>query len=98
MARKWLPDNVTPYRDRHGKVRYRFRKRGLPAYHFKAQPGTEEFRTEYAAAVSATPASKAAPFTYDALIESFYRSARWVAMKPSSAMRMPRKVRRPWRN
>lgn len=84
MARKWLPDNVTPYKDRHGKVRYRFRKRGLPTHHFRAQPGTEDFREEYAAAIAAVAASRAAPHTYDALIESFYRSARWVKMKPSS--------------
>lgn len=86
MARKWLPDNVTPYKDRHGKTRYRFRKKGLPAYHFRNPPGTEEFREEYARALSAEKVteSRFAPFTYDALIESFYQSPRWVGMRASS--------------
>ena len=28
MTKRWLPDHVTAYRDRHGKARYRFRKAG----------------------------------------------------------------------
>lgn len=86
MMRRWLPENVTSYRDRHGKVRYRFRKRGLPTYHFRFEPGTEEFRQEYndAKSASATPLPTFAPYTYDALISSFYRTPKWLAMKPSS--------------
>jgi integrase len=85
MARKWLPDNVTAYKDRHGKTRYRWRKRGMPTYHFKAAPGTESFRAELAAAIgSEAIRSRAAPYSYDALIESFYRSSRWQKMKASS--------------
>lgn len=85
MARKWLPDNVTEYKDRHGKRRYRFRKRGLPTYSFKSQPGTEEFRQEYAACLSADKvASHALPFTYDALIEAFYKTGRWQTMRATS--------------
>jgi hypothetical protein len=42
----WLPDNVTQYSDRHGKKRYRFRKTGVPDYHFKSEPGTDEFLAE----------------------------------------------------
>lgn len=36
--RKWLPDNVTPFRDKMGRTRYRFRKKGLPQYLFRAEP------------------------------------------------------------
>lgn len=84
--RRWLPDNVTSYRDRHGKVRYRFRKRGLPTYNFRHAPGTEAFREEYEAArnAAAEPQARFAPFTYDALIASYYRTPKWLAMKPSS--------------
>lgn len=86
MARKWLPDNVTPYRDRHGKTRYRFRKAGLPTYHFRNPPGTEEFRQEYARALEAV--AEALPrfdaFTYDALIASFYETTKWNGMQDSS--------------
>lgn len=86
MARRWLPEHVTSYTDRHGKTRYRFRRRGCPSYHFKALPGTPEFMAEYRDALGATPepGERFAPFTYDALIVSFYRSPKWLGMKPSS--------------
>lgn len=84
--RRWLPDNVTAYKDRHGKERYRFRKKGLPTYNFRHTPGTREFMGEYALARKAVaePLPRFAPFTYDALAASYYRTARWLDMKPSS--------------
>lgn len=86
MPRKWLPDNVTAWKDRHGKERYRFRKKGLPAYNFRHAPGTPEFMEELNAARNAGPEIKQrfAPFTYDELIASFYRSSQWIRMKESS--------------
>lgn len=86
-GKKWLPANVTAYRDRHGKTRYRFRKTGLPTYSFRNSPGTEAFREELHAARSAEPRAKEprfAPFTYDALIASFYETPKWVRMADSS--------------
>ena len=44
--KKWLPDNVTEYKDRHGKKRYRYRKAGMPTYSFRAAPGSREFLVE----------------------------------------------------
>lgn len=38
-----LPKNVTAFRDRHGRIRYRFRKTGLPARCIGAEPGTSDF-------------------------------------------------------
>jgi len=89
MPRKrksWLPEGVTPWKDRHGKTRYRFRKAGLPTHHFRAAPGTPEFMAELHAAQNAVPMAKErfAPFTYDALVASFYRTPKWLGMKPSS--------------
>lgn len=86
MARKWLPDNVTEWKDRHGKKRYRFRKTGLPVYHFKHAPGSPEFLAELHAARNAEkPVSERfAPFTYDALVDSFYRTPKWLDSKPST--------------
>lgn len=86
MKRRWLPENVTQWRDRHGKPRYRFRKKGMRDHHFRSEPGTPEFMQEYHDALSqvAEPAPRYAPFTYDALIASFYRSSKWLEMKPSS--------------
>ncbi|MBO9602592.1 MAG: tyrosine-type recombinase/integrase [Novosphingobium sp.] len=86
MVRRWLPENVTAYRDRHGKQRYRFRKKGAPTHHFQAEPGTPEFLAELteARAAKLSDEPRSAPFTYDALIASFYRTPKWLAMKPSS--------------
>jgi integrase len=56
--RKFLPEFVTVFVDRHGKERYRFRRKGFPSGYFKAELGTDEFRAEYRAFMDAgvTPA------------------------------------------
>lgn len=84
--KKWLPDNVTEWTDRHGKKRYRFRKTGLPVYHFKHAPGSPAFLAELHAARSAEKpeTSPLVPFTYDALIESFYRTPKWLDSRDST--------------
>lgn len=87
MKRRWLPDNVTEWTDRHGKKRYRYRKKGQPVHHFKALPGTPEFMAEYAAAAKAetpAPAPKVKPGSLDALCESFYRTPGWMRQKEST--------------
>lgn len=84
MARKkWLPDNVTAFTDKCGRVRYRFRKTGLPSYLFRTEPGTPEFMAEYHAARNAKKPSAADRFpagTFHALIESYYKSQKWKRM------------------
>lgn len=86
MPRRWLPDNVTPFKDKCGRTRYRFRKKGLPQYLFRSEPGSPEFMEEYARAQQAEPAKKEryAPGTFHAVIESYYRSKRWARMKDST--------------
>jgi len=86
MKRRWLPVNVSQYRDRHGKVRYRYRRKGQPTYHFRNAPGTPEFMEEYAAAQAAVKpkVERFAPYTYDALVVSFYQSPRWLDSKRST--------------
>ncbi len=85
MPRKWLPEGVTSYADRHGKVRYRYRKRGYKTHHFKAQPGTEAFRAEYAECkdVPNEPGlivvSKAVPGTFDELLTLYYASPKFLS-------------------
>lgn len=44
---RFLPDYVTSFKDRHGKQRLRFRRKGYPDGYFKSALGTEEFREEY---------------------------------------------------
>lgn len=81
----WLPDNVTPYRDRHGKTRYRFRKTGLPTHHFKHEPGTEEFRQELQEALGASPIQrKHAPHSMDDLAHQWLRSPGFTGMADTS--------------
>lgn len=79
--RRWLPDNVTEYRDRHGKPRYRYRKTGQKSYTFKSVPGSEAFRQEYDACVSGIAAPVVAPGknaiisgSFNDLIARYYRS------------------------
>lgn len=78
---KWLPKWVSEYKDRHGKERYRFRRKGFEQYLFKHAPGTEGFRQEYRACVDglaaepiAPGACRVQPGTFDDLINRYYRS------------------------
>lgn len=85
--RKWLPPNVTQWRDRHGKPRYRFRKKGYRTHNFRSEPGSEEFREELAEALAgkiSVGSDRSRAYTYRSLAESYYRSAVWKGMKPSS--------------
>jgi integrase len=81
MKRRWLPQWVSEFRDRHGKPRYRFRRKGFAPYSFKNAPGTEGFRQEYRACVDgsaaraiAPGAERVQPGTFDDLISRYYRS------------------------
>lgn len=52
MAKKrprFLPQYVTVFTDRHGKKRYRYRRKGYVGGYFTAALGTDEFRAEYLA-------------------------------------------------
>lgn len=89
--RRWLPENVTEYRDRHGKPRYRFRRAGLPTYHFKGAPGSDEFLAELAACRAGEPdpaqslvKRKTPGRTFDGLCERYYRTPRWLGMATNS--------------
>jgi len=51
---RFLPAYVTKFRDRHGTLRYRYRRKGHVGGYFHHPLGTEEFRAEYAAFEAAT--------------------------------------------
>lgn len=81
MAKRWLPEWVSEYKDRHGKPRYRFRRKGYAQYLFKHAPGTEGFRQEYKACLDGIGAEKIepgadriVPGSFDDLIARYYRS------------------------
>lgn len=83
--KRWLPENVTEYRDRHGKARYRYRKTGKPIHHFKHDPGTPEFLEELVQArAGSVITSTAIPFSMADLAERMYRSPKWLGTKPST--------------
>jgi integrase len=76
-----LPPYASDFRDRHGRMRVRFRKKGLPTLYPKAAPGTDDFRFEYLAWLNGKPspigADRYVLGSFDDLISQFYRSTRW---------------------
>lgn len=46
-SNRFLPEYVSRFKDRHGKERLRFRRKGYPSKYFNAPLGTEAFREEY---------------------------------------------------
>lgn len=46
-SNRFLPEYVSRFKDRHGKERLRFRRKGYPSQYFTAALGTEAFREEY---------------------------------------------------
>ena len=78
MTRR-LPKYVSEFRDRHGKLRVRFRKKGCADHYFKAAPWTPAFMAEYQScldgklsAPTEIGADRTAPGTMDALIVAYY--------------------------
>ncbi|WP_375403452.1 tyrosine-type recombinase/integrase [uncultured Sphingomonas sp.] len=81
MKKRWLPKYVSEFSDRHGKPRWRYRRKGFAPYCFKNPPGTEGFRQELRACEEgiAAPAIEAGadrivPGTFDDLLSRYYRS------------------------
>lgn len=84
-----LPPGVTSYTDRHGRTRYRFRVKGLPARSIPAEPGTPKFQQAYEAARIGTPrnqarATIAASRTLRAAWLQVLGSPEWRQLKASS--------------
>lgn len=55
---KRLPRYVTAFLSQHGRVRYRFRKKGQPSYYFQSRLGTKAFMAEYQAFLQGEPFAK----------------------------------------
>lgn len=53
-SNRFLPEYVTRFKDRHGKERLRFRRKGFPSRYFATALGTEAFREEYGASTART--------------------------------------------
>lgn len=80
--------NVSPMKDRHGKIRYRFRKKGFPTVYLPGLPGSPEFAAAYVAVTTGAPvepgASRTASGSMNALAVTAYASAEWKALSPST--------------
>lgn len=93
MAKIDLP-YVQVFRDRHGRVRCYYRRKGFPTVSLAGSPGSAEFMAAYAdahgACVSPQDAARAAaeariqPRSINALIIEYYRSASFIALRATS--------------
>lgn len=99
MKRRWLPQWVSEYRDRHGKPRYRFRRKGYATYHFAALPGTAAFMAEYRDCCDGKTATRIEPGrdrpipgSIDDLCARYYRSPAWLGIPSESTKRTYRGV------
>lgn len=55
MIRKRRYPNVSSFTDRHGKLRWRWRKTGFATYYFRNPPDTAGFKEELAACEAGAP-------------------------------------------
>lgn len=82
---KRLPPYVSKYRDRHGRVRWRFRKRGMAESQTTAPYSSQEWTKWYLAALGGERrqigAERSGPGTFSALIAAFYESSEWKLLR-----------------
>lgn len=83
-------DHVTIMRDRHGKVRYRYRRKGCKTVYLPGKPGDADFAAAYKLATDGVSteikpgASRTVQGTMNALAVAIYGSAEWAALKPTT--------------
>ncbi|SEH88688.1 Site-specific recombinase XerD [Methylobacterium sp. 275MFSha3.1] len=97
MPRK-LPPYVECWRDRHGKVRVYFRKDKGPRLPLPGPVGSEAFLTAYQEALAGrTPKaplkrSAAEPGTIEALVQSYYKSGEYAALRETTKVGYRRRM------
>jgi integrase len=88
MPRKDFPF-VQRFIDRHGRLRYYFRKPGFKRVALPGPYGGPEFLAAYDEALAGKPvpigAARTVPGSIDALIVSYYESASFTTLRPSTA-------------
>ncbi|MAF30465.1 MAG: integrase [Croceicoccus sp.] len=79
---------VSSFNDRHGKRRYRFRRKGYPPAYFHSPFGTKEFEREYAAFLEAEKPSVGAgrirPGSVSDVIVRYYSDTAFQDLKPAT--------------
>lgn len=82
--------NVTVMRDRHGKARFRFRRKGFKTVYLPGLPGSPEFVAAYQAAADGSSsriepgAGRTIPGTINALAVMIYSSAEWAQLSATT--------------
>ena len=85
MTMSDLPPNVRAVRDRHGKTRFRFRRKGWKSAYLPGEPGSADFHRVYADILASGPApvlpvkspQRPTPRSLDDLIARMKASTRW---------------------
>lgn len=76
------------FTDRHGKVRYRFRRKGYPDRYIKAPFGSKDFEREYAACLASEPApiglGRIKPGTVSDVIARYYADNAFQDLAPAT--------------
>jgi integrase len=98
MTTDKLPLNVRPVKDRHGKTRYRFRRKGWPSAYLPGAPNGADFHAAYAAILERGPVEagaaasprKVTPRSLDDLYSRMKRSAGWLKKKPATQLAQAR--------
>lgn len=77
---------VKEYRDRTGRLRRYFRRRGAPAVALPGEPGSREFMAAYQAAMDAPPVRSArhAAGTFGALVTAYCQAVEFANLKAST--------------
>lgn len=81
---------MSAFRDRHGTVRYRYRKAGRRTVYLHGLPGSAQFAAEYEAAADGVTtkveigASRTVPGSINALAVAIYGSAEWAQLSRST--------------
>lgn len=90
MTRR-LPKYVSEFKDRHGKIRLRFRRKGQKDHYFKSVAWSKEFMQEYQACIEGNLAeflecgrSRTLPGSFDQLISIYYGSPEFECLSPST--------------
>lgn len=82
------PPYVTSFEDRHGKRRYRFRRKGYATYYFKEPFGTKGFEREYAACLEAEPGpvglGRIKPRSVSDVVSRYYADASFLDLRPAT--------------
>lgn len=79
---------VQVFKDRHGKPRHYYRRKGFARVAIPGVPGSSEFMAVYAScgtpSAPVEPRSRLQPRSINALIVEYYRSAEWANLKAST--------------